>query len=71
MFIAMLKSGAAPSKTESLRSIEPQGTGVSRFGDGVVDLSGKEREDISVPLDVNTLSKIKKSWKKYSDEYHE
>ncbi|XP_057485721.1 LOW QUALITY PROTEIN: uncharacterized protein LOC130772005 [Actinidia eriantha] len=73
MFVAMLKNGAAPSKTEPLRSlsVEPQGTGVSSSGDGVVDLSGKEREGIYVPLDVNTSDKIEKYEKKYSDENHE
>ncbi|XP_057460832.1 uncharacterized protein LOC130751286 isoform X2 [Actinidia eriantha] len=73
MFVAMLKNGAAPSKTEPLRSlsVEPQGTGVSSSGDGVVDLAGKERESIYVPLDVITSDKIEKSEKKYSDENHE
>ncbi|KAL6999252.1 hypothetical protein U1Q18_000413 [Sarracenia purpurea var. burkii] len=73
MFVAMLKSGAEPLKTESLRSlsVEPQETWFSGSADGVINLAGKEREGISVPLDVNISERKEKSEKKYSDEYNE
>ncbi|XP_028069435.1 splicing factor, suppressor of white-apricot homolog isoform X2 [Camellia sinensis] len=74
MFVAMLKTGAAPYKSEPLRSlsVEPQESGVSGSGDKVVNLSGKEREGSSVPLDVDTMDKKERFEKKYSDdEYNE
>ncbi|CAL5335659.1 unnamed protein product [Camellia sinensis] len=74
MFVAMLKTGASPYKSEPLRSlsVEPQESGVSGSGDKVVNLSGKEREGSSVPLDVDTMDKKERFEKKYSDdEYNE
>ncbi|KAL7217916.1 hypothetical protein ACSBR2_011194 [Camellia fascicularis] len=74
MFVTMLKTGAAPYKSEPLRSlsVEPQESGVSGSGDKVVNLSGKEREGSSVPLDVDTMDKKERFEKKYSDdEYNE
>lgn len=73
MFVAMLKGGAAPGKTEPLRSlsVEPQETGVSTSGNVVFNLAGKEKEGISVPVNVVASPKKEKSEKKYSDEYQE
>ncbi|KAL4618947.1 hypothetical protein ACB092_06G047800 [Castanea dentata] len=72
MFAVMIKSGAAPLKTESLRglSAEPLGSGISGSGTEVENFVGKEREGSSVPIDVD--DKIEKSEKKISvDEYNE
>lgn len=71
-FVAMLKSGAAPGKTEPLRglSVEPQETGVSTSGNLGFNLAGKEKEGISVPVDPNNSAK-KEKFDKYSDEYQE
>ncbi|XP_058220132.1 uncharacterized protein LOC131330530 isoform X3 [Rhododendron vialii] len=71
-FVAMLKSGAAPGKTEPLRglSVEPQETGVSTSGNLGFNLAGKEKEGISVPVDANNSAK-KEKFEKYSDEYQE
>nr|XP_027061544.1 splicing factor, suppressor of white-apricot homolog isoform X2 [Coffea arabica] len=58
MFVAMLKSGAVPSKTEPLRalSVEPSEPGVSgspaEVNDGI-----KERECSSAPTDIIMLEK--------------
>ena len=72
MFAVMIKSGAAPLKTEPLRglSAEPLGSGISGSGTEVENFVGKEREGSSVPVDVD--DKIEKSEKKLSvDEYNE
>lgn len=72
MFAVMIKSGAAPLKTEPLRglSAEPLGSGISGSGTEVENFVGKEREGSSVPIDVD--DKIEKSEKKISvDEYNE
>ncbi|CAK9165508.1 unnamed protein product [Ilex paraguariensis] len=73
MFVAVLKNGAAPSKTEPLRglSVEPQESGVSGFG-AEVNLAAKERESSSDPLAINTSDKNHKSERKNpGDEFNE
>ncbi|XAR56712.1 hypothetical protein NMG60_11037291 [Bertholletia excelsa] len=73
MFVAMLKNGAAPFSSESVRSlsVEPQQSGFSGSADGI-NLAGKEREGSSVPLDATTKDKEEESHKKNSDdECHE
>ncbi|XVE80423.1 hypothetical protein DITRI_Ditri14bG0138400 [Diplodiscus trichospermus] len=62
MFAAMIKSGAAPLKTEASRglSAEPPESGVSGSGVEGQSLSRKEREGSSVALDVNTSDKSEK-----------
>ncbi|XP_052207249.1 uncharacterized protein LOC127811427 isoform X2 [Diospyros lotus] len=75
MFVAMLKTGAVPSKSDTTPrslSVEPQDSAVSGSGDVVDNLAGKEQDSSSIPLDVGTLDKKEKSEKKCSDdEYHE
>ncbi|KAG6685820.1 hypothetical protein I3842_12G130700 [Carya illinoinensis] len=74
MFAAMIKTGAAPMKTEALRgfSAEPPASGISGSGTDFENLLGKEREGSSVPMDVDTSDKTEKSDKKSSvDEYNE
>ncbi|KAL2476339.1 SWAP (Suppressor-of-White-APricot)/surp domain-containing protein [Abeliophyllum distichum] len=53
MFVAMLKSGAVPFKTGTSRgsSLEPQESGPSKSA-SEVNLTGKQREDSSAPVDV-------------------
>ncbi|XP_022753105.1 protein suppressor of white apricot-like [Durio zibethinus] len=72
MFAAMIKSGAAPLKTETLRglSAEPPESGVSGSGMEGGNLSRKEREGSSVALDVNTYDKNEKHEKIYSGIDH-
>ncbi|KAA8523650.1 hypothetical protein F0562_010073 [Nyssa sinensis] len=74
MFVAMLKSGDVPVKTEPSRgiSVEPQESGVSGSGAEIVNLAVKEREGSSVPLEVDTSDKNEMSERKCSDdEYNE
>lgn len=68
MFVAMLKSGAAPSKTEPSRglSAEPQGSGASLANDH--RFAAKERERSMVPSDFDTSDKKLKSEKDHLDE---
>ncbi|KAJ9562593.1 hypothetical protein OSB04_007753 [Centaurea solstitialis] len=68
MFVAMLKSGAAPTKTEPSRglSAEPQGSGASLGDDNHV--AAKERERSMVPMDFDTSDKKIKSEKEHLDE---
>ncbi|XP_017980589.1 PREDICTED: protein suppressor of white apricot isoform X1 [Theobroma cacao] len=72
MFAAMIKSGAAPLKTEPLRglSAEPPESGVSGSGVEGGSLLGKEREGSSVPLDANTSDKTENHEKIYSGSDH-
>lgn len=65
MFVAMLKSGAAPSKTEPSRglSAEPQGSGASLGDDN--RFAAKERERSTVPSDFETSDKKIKSEKEH------
>ncbi|XP_022859712.1 splicing factor, suppressor of white-apricot homolog isoform X2 [Olea europaea var. sylvestris] len=57
MFVAMLKSGAVPYKTGTSRgsSLEPQELGLTKSA-GEVNLSGKQREGSSAPVDLNKLA---------------
>ncbi|KAM7498907.1 hypothetical protein LguiA_023321 [Lonicera macranthoides] len=71
MFVAMLKTGAPPPKTDSSLglSVEPQESRFSRSADEV-NLVAKEREGSSAPLDVDPSDKNVKSEKKnFDDEY--
>ncbi|XP_065862423.1 uncharacterized protein [Euphorbia lathyris] len=72
MFAAMVKSGAAPLKSEPLRglSAEPCESGFSGSDSQVIHLAGQERESSSVPLDVDSNDKIEKPEKKGSVEEH-
>ncbi|XP_022867411.1 protein suppressor of white apricot-like isoform X2 [Olea europaea var. sylvestris] len=57
MFVAMLKSGAVPFKTGTSRgsSLEPQESGLSKSA-CEVNLTGKQREGSSAPVDVDKLA---------------
>ncbi|KAI5333784.1 PREDICTED: splicing factor suppressor of [Prunus dulcis] len=68
MFAAMIKSGSAPLKSESLRglSAEPPESGISSSGNEVVNLSAKEREGSSVPLEADISDKVEEFEKKNS-----
>ncbi|XWS51837.1 hypothetical protein CRYUN_Cryun11dG0016800 [Craigia yunnanensis] len=72
MFAAVIKSGAAPLKTEPLRglSAEPPESGVSGSGVEGLSLFRKEREGSSVALDVNSSDKNEKHEKIYSGIDH-
>ncbi|KAM1228106.1 hypothetical protein ACFX2J_007238 [Malus domestica] len=72
MFAAMIKSGSAPLKNESLRglSVEPPESGLSSSGN--VNLSVKEREGSSVPLEADISDKVEELQKKFvADECNE
>ncbi|XP_028801644.1 splicing factor, suppressor of white-apricot homolog isoform X2 [Neltuma alba] len=66
MFAAMIKSGAAPLKSEPVRglSADPPGSGVSGSGAEIGNLVGKEREGSSVPQEVDNSDKSPKSAEK-------
>lgn len=67
MFAAMIKSGAAPLKSEPRGlSVEPPESGFSGSGAQVVDVAGREKEVSSVPFGVDACDKIEKSEKKES-----
>ena len=72
MFAAMIKSGAAPLKTEPWRglSAEPPKSGVSGSGVEGGSLFRKERGGSSVALDINTSDKNEKHEKIYSSINH-
>ncbi|KAL5735883.1 hypothetical protein ACOSQ2_030671 [Xanthoceras sorbifolium] len=72
-FAAMVKNKAAPLKTEPWRglSVEPPEAQVSGSGAEVVNLVDKEREDSSVPPDVDTSDVKEKSEKKDFGYDHE
>ncbi|XP_010060304.2 splicing factor, suppressor of white-apricot homolog isoform X3 [Eucalyptus grandis] len=67
MFAALLKSGAAPSKTQLSRglSVEPPDSGVSGSA-GVPNASGQEREGGSFPADFGSSDISQKSERKAS-----
>ncbi|EEF32910.1 splicing factor, suppressor of white-apricot homolog [Ricinus communis] len=74
MFAAMIKGGAAPVKSESLRglSVEPSESGFSGSDSQVVHLVGAEGEGSSAPMEVDTCNKIEKAEKKgLADEQNE
>ncbi|CAK7324569.1 unnamed protein product [Dovyalis caffra] len=76
MFATMIKNGAAPLRSESLRglSAEPPESRLSTSGTQIVNLAdfGKEREGSLCQLDVNNFNKAEKSEKKESaDGYNE
>ncbi|KAH0986999.1 hypothetical protein GBA52_014176 [Prunus armeniaca] len=62
------KIGSAPLKSESLRglSAEPPESGISSSGNEVVNLSAKEREGSSVPLEADISDKVEEFEKKLS-----
>ncbi|GKV38768.1 hypothetical protein SLEP1_g46644 [Rubroshorea leprosula] len=72
MFAAMIKSGAAPLKTDPSCgfSVEPPESGLCGSGNDGINLSGKEREGSSVLLDVITSDRTEKYDKKYSGDEH-
>ena len=75
MFAAIIKGGAGPLKTETVRSlsVEPPESGVSGLGElggDALNLASKEREGSSVPVDVDTSGKTEKPEREHSDTEH-
>lgn len=75
MFAAIIKGGAGPLKTETVRSlsVEPPESGVSGLGGlggEALNLASKEREGSSVPVDVDTSGKTEKPEREHSDTEH-
>ncbi|GLT61578.1 hypothetical protein SLA2020_342750 [Shorea laevis] len=72
MFAAMIKSGAAPLKTEPSRdlSLEPPESGHSGSGKDGINLLGKEREGSSQQPEFNTSDRTEKNEKSYSGAEH-
>lgn len=73
MFMATLKHGDAPSTTEPSRGLlaEPLEPGASGLG-VKVNITAKEREGSSAPLDIDSSDKTGKPGKNhFDDEYHE
>lgn len=75
MFAAIIKSGSAPLKTESVcsLSVEPPESGFSslgRFGGETSNIVVKEREGSSVPVDENTFNQTEKLDRRHSDSEH-
>lgn len=74
MFVAMIKNGPAPPKTEPSRGVSVEPQIFNAFGaDASEDiLAAKERDGIAAPLEFETSAKIEYSGKKLSaDEYNE
>ncbi|XP_037495712.1 splicing factor, suppressor of white-apricot homolog isoform X2 [Jatropha curcas] len=74
MFAALIKSGAAPLKSEPSRglSAEPSESVLSGSDSEVLPLTGRERESSLAPLDVDACNKIEKPEKKgFADEHVE
>ncbi|OAY55175.1 hypothetical protein MANES_03G133700v8 [Manihot esculenta] len=69
MFAAMVKSGAAPLKSEPLRgvSVEPSESGLSGSDSHAVLPTDRERESSSIPLDIDTNNRIEKSAEEYNE----
>ncbi|KAK8643965.1 hypothetical protein V6N13_013242 [Hibiscus sabdariffa] len=70
MFAALIKSGSTPLKTEALHGLSAESPDSWVCGSGFVGGFGKEREDRSVTLDVNTCEKNEKHEKMNSDIDH-
>ncbi|XP_050216621.1 uncharacterized protein LOC126667646 [Mercurialis annua] len=72
MFAAMVKSGAAPAKSETSRglSLEPSDSGISGSDSQAVQLPGREREGDSAPVEIDTSSEIERAEKKRSADEH-
>lgn len=69
MFASMIKGKAAPLKTEPrCQSVELPESGFSGSGAEIVNLTGKEREGSSVPLDVDSNRNEKSGKKDVADD---